>query len=76
MYQNLGINIVLNKWKSSKILNLQGVMEGHAPRSFLFVVAVIPLILDLQNRLKGIKIGGNINHSVKGFMDDLKCFLF
>lgn len=75
MYQNLGINIVLNKWKSSKILNLRGVMEGHGPSSFLFVVAVIPLILDLQNKLKGINIGDNINHSVKGFMDDLKCFL-
>ena len=75
MYENLGINIVLNKWKSAKIFNLRGVMEGHGPSSFLFVIAILPLIFELQKNLKGINIGDNINHRVKGFMDDLKCFL-
>ena len=75
MYENLGINIVLNKWKSAKIFNLRGVMEGHGPSSFLFVIAILPLIFELQKNLKGINIGDNINHKVKGFMDDLKCFL-
>ena len=75
MYENLGINIVLNRWKSSKILNLRGVMEGHGPSSFLFVVAILPLMLELQKNLKGIEIGDNLNHRVKSFMDDFKCFL-
>ena len=75
MYSDLGIKIVLNNWKSSKILNERGLMEGHPCSSFLFVVGILPLLIELQKRLKGIDIGDNVNHNVKGYMDDLKCFL-
>ena len=75
MYTDLGIMIVVNKYKSDILKVERGFMEGHPPSMALFVVALTPLMIALENILTGITTNDGKKHKIKGFADDLKIFL-
>ena len=74
MYENLGIMIVVNGFKSDIIRVLRGFMEGHPASMGGFVVSLIPLMISLNQNLQGIEVQGK-RHKIKMFADDLKTFL-
>ena len=74
MYNNLGVVVVINKYKSDILKVERGFMEGHPPSMAAFVVSIIPLMIALEGKLTGIKTYSK-NHKLKGFADDLKLFL-
>ena len=41
MYEDLSINIVVNKYRSDKIIVQRGFMEGHPPSMAAFVISLI-----------------------------------
>ena len=75
MYNNLGVQIVINKYKSEVLQVERGFMEGHPPRMAAFVVAMIPLLNELEKVVTGITTPDDEVHKVKAFADDLKLFL-
>ena len=75
MYKDLYVVIVLNKYKSDKIYVERGFMEGHPPSMAAFVVSLIPMMLVLEEKLKGLTTPDNKIHKYKMFADDLKLFL-
>ena len=75
MYCDLGIMIVINKYKSNILKVERGFMEGHPPSMAAFVVAIIPLLKALEGNLVGITTLDGKNHKLKSFADDLKLFL-
>ena len=75
MYEELFIVIVLNKFKSGKIYNERGFMEGHPPSMAAFVISIIPMMTTLEEILSGIATSDGKCHKIKMFTDDLKVFL-
>ena len=75
MYNDLSVVIFLNKYKSEKIKVERGFMEGHPPSMAAFVIGLIPLMIDLEGKLKGIKTSDGKTHRIKCFADDMKGFL-
>ena len=75
MYYDLGIMIVINKFKSEVLKVERGFMEGHPPSMAAFVVAIIPLMIALESIITGITISDGSTHKLKVFADDLKLFL-
>ena len=75
MYENLGIMIVVNKYKSDILQVERGFMEGHPPSMAAFVVAMIPLMKWLEEVLKGIITFDDQIHKIKLFADDMKIFV-
>ena len=74
MYNDLGVVVVINKYKSDVLKVERGFMEGHPPSMAAFVVSIIPLMIALDGKLTGLRTNGK-NHKLKGFADDLKLFL-
>ena len=75
MYNELGIMIVINNFKSDVIKVERGFMEGHPPSMAAFVVAIIPLMVALESEITGITTNDGVTHKLKAFADDLKLFL-
>ena len=75
MYHNLHVVVVLNKYKSNEIAVERGFMEGHCPSMAAFVVALIPLMYALEEKIEGIETASIGNQKMKMFADDLKLFL-
>ena len=75
MYNELGIMIVINKFKSEVLKVERGFMEGHPPSMAAFVMAIIPLMIALESVISGITISDGSTHKLKVFADDLKLFL-
>ena len=75
MYENLGIMIVINKYKSDILQVKRGFMEGHPPSMAAFVTTMIPLMIGLENVISGITTQDDQVHKVKVFADDMKLFL-
>ena len=74
MYRDLYIIVVLNKCRSEPIFVKRGFMEGHSSSMAAFVVALIPVMKYLEEKLDGILIMGK-THKIKMFADDMKVFL-
>ena len=74
MYRNLGIIIAINKCKSNVKKVQRGFMEGHPASMAGFVVSNVPLMIILENGIKGIKVKNKV-HNIKFFSDDLKAFI-
>ena len=74
MYHNLHVVVVLNKYKSNEIAVERGFMEGHCPSMAAFVVALIPLMYALEEKIEGIETASIGNQKMKMFADDLKLF--
>ena len=75
MYNELSVVIVLNNYKSEKIEVKRGFMEGHPPSMAAFVIGLIPMMIALEERLRGISdLDGRV-HRAKFFADDLKALL-
>ena len=49
-------------------------MEGHPPSMAAFVVGLIPLMIELEQKINGIQTWDNKTHKLKLFADDLKLF--
>ena len=75
MYRDLFVIIVLNNYKSDKIYVERGFMEGHPPSMAAFVVSLIPLMMDLDEKVKGMTTPDGKTHKFKIFADDLKLFI-
>ena len=75
MYNDLYIHIVINKYKSDKIFIKRGFMEGHPPSMAAFVVALIPMMIALEEVITGIVTQDGKVHKIKLFADDLKLFI-
>ena len=75
MYRGLATMIVVNRYKSEKIFIERGFMEGHAPSMAAFVIALIPLMISLEEVMTGIVTPDEKCHKVKMFADDLKLFI-
>lgn len=50
MYNDLYINIVVNKYKSDRIYVSRGFLEGHPPSMGAFVVGLIPMMFARQKK--------------------------
>ena len=75
MYNDLGISIVINGWKSDKIHNDRGLLEGHSASMQIYCMASGPLLKALECNLKGIKTWDSKVHITKALADDLKICL-
>ena len=75
MYNELFIVIVINKYKSGKIRNERGFLEGHPPSMAAFCISMIPLMVSLEEVMSGIVTPDGRNHKIKLFADDIKCFI-
>ena len=75
LYRDLSISIVINGAKSGEIFIKRGFMEGHPPSMPCFVTAIIPLIIVIKKRLKGIRIHSGALRKMFAFADDLKLVL-
>ena len=49
-------------------------MEGHPPSMAAFLVQLIPLLIEIEKTLQGIKVENRI-YKVQGFAHDLKLFI-
>ena len=74
MYKDLYIYIVINRYKSEKTYAKRGFLEGHPPSMACFVVGLIPLMIQLEETISGIKTMDGKIHKIKLFADDLKLF--
>ena len=50
-------------------------MEGHPPSMAAFFVSLIPLMMDLDEKVKGMTTPDGKTHKFKLFADDLKLFV-
>ena len=75
MYKELFIVIVINKFKSAKIQNERGFLEGHPPSMVAFVISLIPMMMSLEEVMSGIVTSDKKCHRIKLFADDLKVFI-
>ena len=75
MYNELFIVIVINKYKSGKIRNERGFLEGHPPSMAAFCISMIPLMVSVEEVMSGIVTPDGRNHKIKLFADDIKCFI-
>lgn len=75
MYDQLGISIVINGWKSDPISNDRGLLEGHSPSMQIYCMSSGPLLRALDRKLSGIRTWDGILHKNKSFADDLKLAL-
>ena len=75
MYKDLAILIVINRYKSDKIYNERGFLEGHPPSMGAFVISLIPLMIALEEVMSGIVTAENKCHKIKMYADDLKAFI-
>ena len=75
MYRDLYVVIVVNKYKSEKILVQRGFMEGSPPSMAAFVVSLIPFMSKLEEKMTGISTSVDKVHKIKLFADDLKIFI-
>ena len=75
MYKDLYVHIVINRYKSKKVFIKHGFMEGHPPSMAAFVVALIPIMIALEENITGIETEDNRMHKIKMFADDMKLFI-
>ena len=45
-------------------------MEGHPPSMVAFLVGLIPLMIELEQKMNGIQTWDNKKHKLKLFADD------
>ena len=50
-------------------------MEGHPSSMAAFVVALIPIMVTLEENITGIDTEDNRVHKIKMFADDMKLFI-
>ena len=50
-------------------------MEGHPSSMAAFVVALIPIMVPLEENITGIDTEDNRVHKIKMFADDMKLFI-
>ena len=75
MFRNIGILISFNKCKSSVIQNTRGFLEGSPPSMLTWVLASMPLIIAIENRIQGITLRDGRVFKSKNYADDQKIFL-
>ena len=66
---------MINKYKSGKIRNERGFLEGHPPSMAAFCISMIPLMVSVEEVMSGIVTPDGRNHKIKLFADDIKCFI-
>ena len=75
MYKELFIVVAINRFKSDKIKNERGFLEGHPPSMLAFVISLIPMMLSLEEVMSGNVTRDRKCHKIKLFADDLKGFI-
>jgi len=73
LYEDSKIRVILNGKLGNEINMGRGIKQGCPLAMYLYIIYIEPLVINLQNNLKGIKIGSS-RLKINAYVDDIVIF--